>query len=188
LTSTSDSWTETDRARQVSNVLGALVLALSDRLEEAVVDAAGQSENSGAALSALYHFLEAPRIELLAQVLGLSHSGAVRLVDRLESDGYVRRRTGDDGRVTLVELTAAGRRRGEAITSSRTALFEDALSPLSDDERIRLGVLVGKVLGGLVRTPGATRWTCRLCDVGRCGRALGHCPAYEAAKARHGTA
>lgn len=186
MTSTSPSWTEIERVRQVSNVLGALVLALSDRLEEAVVEAASQSENGGAALSALHHFLEAPRIELLAQVLGLSPSGTVRLVDRLESEGYVRRSTGDDGRVTLVALTAAGRRRAEAITRSRTTLFEDALSPLSDDERLRLGALVGKVLAGLVRPPGATRWTCRLCDVGRCGRALGHCPAYEAAKSRHG--
>ena len=121
-------------------------------------------------------------------MLGLSSSSAVRLVDGLEADGYVQRSTGKDGHVTLVELTPAGRRRARAITERRAAVLDDMLAPLDETERRQLGVLAGKMLAGLIRPPGATRWTCRLCDTVRCGRELGFCPVYEAAKNRYGVA
>ena len=37
--------------------------------------------------------------------------------------------------------------------------------------------LTGKLLVGMMREPGATRWTCRLCDLGACGRPTGPLPA-----------
>jgi rubrerythrin len=67
-------------------------------------------------------------------------------------------------------------------------LIEHALGPLTPSERRQLGDLAGKILAGLVRPPGATRWTCRLCDLVACGRSDGHCPVYEAGKARYGGA
>ena len=39
------------------------------------------------ALSALHHFLDAPSVDLLRQVLGLTSSGPVRLLDRLHAAG-----------------------------------------------------------------------------------------------------
>jgi DNA-binding MarR family transcriptional regulator len=175
-------------ARQAANLLGALALAVSDRLEGAVTDAARLAESDAVALSALHQFLESPRIDLLAQVLGLTSPGTVRLVDRLERAGLARREAGRDGRVTSVALTAAGRRRAQAVTRARAALLEQALTVLSQPEQQRFAELVGKVLAGMVRPPGATRWTCRLCDLGACGRADGRCPVYEAARARYGRA
>lgn len=173
--------------RQAANLLGALALALSDRLEGATTEAALVAENDAVALAALHEFLDSPRVDLLAQVLGLTSSGTVRLLDRLEDAGLVRRsRTaGDDGRVTSVALTAAGRRRAQAVGRARMELLDEALRPLNAAERHQLGQLVGKILAGLVRPPGATRWTCRLCDLGACGRAEGRCPVFEAAKARY---
>ena len=50
----------------------------------------------------------------LAGVLGLTHSGTVRLVDRLEDDGLLRRGQGQDARVVTLELTAKGVRRARA--------------------------------------------------------------------------
>src|SRR5205085_805848 len=91
---------------RTANLLGALSLAIADRTGPA---------NDAAALSALLHFLESPSIDLLRRVLGLTSSGTVRLVDRLEGDGLVRRRGGGDGRVTVIELTAAGRRAAEQV-------------------------------------------------------------------------
>lgn len=184
--STDGRWDAQRREQQASNLLGALALGLSDRLEGAITEAASLSASDAAALSALHHFLEAPRIDRLAQVLGLSSPGAVRLVDRLEQSGLARRQTGDDGRVTTVALTAAGRRRAEAVTRARSDLMKQALGALTPAERRQFGELAGKVLAGLIRPPGATRWTCRLCDVVECGRPTGHCPVYEAAKARYG--
>jgi DNA-binding MarR family transcriptional regulator len=182
--STEDRWGARRRERQATNLLGALALALSDRLEGAVTEAAGLAESDAIALSALHHFLDSPSVDLLAQVLGLSSSGTVRLVDRLETAGFARRTTGADGRITSVELTAAGRRRALAVTGARRALMEQTLRALTPAERRQFGELAGKILAGLVRPPGATQWTCRLCDLVDCGRPLGRCPVYEAAKAR----
>ena len=186
--STDAGWSAQDRERQAANLLGALALTVSDRLERAVTAAAGLSASDAAALSALHQFLDSPRVDLVAQVLGLSSSGAVRLLDRLEDAGLVRRAAGADGRVTSAALTAAGRRRAEAVTRARGELAEQALAALTPAERRRFGELAGKLLAGLIRPPGATRWTCRLCDLVACDRPNGRCPVYEAAKARYGGA
>lgn len=184
--STDPRWSAQRRERQAVNLLGALALALHDRLERAITDAAGVAESDAVALSASLHFLDAPSVDQLAQVLGLSSSGTVRLVDRLEDAGLVCRATGADGRVTSVTSTATGRRRAQAVTRARTDLMEQALGALTPSERRQFGELAGKILAGLIRPPGASRWTCRLCDVVACGRPDGHCPVYEAAKARYG--
>ena len=48
-------------------------------------------------------------------------------------------------------------------------------------ERARLGELIGRVLAGMIRPPGATRWMCRLFDTTVCGRPAGQCPVVIAA-------
>jgi DNA-binding MarR family transcriptional regulator len=171
-----------DRA---ANLLGALALAVTDRAAEAVSAAAGRSDSAAAALSALLHFLDRPTIDRLRQVLGLTSSGTVRLVDRLEESGYVRRVAGADGRSTAVVLTEAGVEAAEHVSAARTAVLLRSLSVLSDEERASLEHLIGKVLTGMIRGPGATRWTCRLCDLGVCRGAPGGCPVGNAARQRY---
>lgn len=173
----------TDAQRQAANLLGALALRLSDELEQAVTLTSGLAESDAAAISALHHLLDSPSVDLLAAALGLSSSGTVRLVDRLEAARLVRRATAADGRVTSVTLTAAGRRRAAAVTRARGELMDKALAGLTAAERRQFGELAGKILAGLIRPPGARRWTCRLCDVVACGRPEGRCPVYESAKA-----
>jgi DNA-binding MarR family transcriptional regulator len=171
-----------------ANVLGALALVLHDRLSAAVSEAAGQPENGAAALSMLSNFLAQPRVGLLHQALGLTPSGAVRMIDKLEADGHVRRGPGGDGRSTSVSLTAGGRRVARRVTAARLAVLDEALSVLTDDERAVLDELAGRMLVGMMRTPGATRWMCRLCDSQACGHASGTCPVAEAARERYGYA
>lgn len=164
-----------------ANRLGALALRVVDRITEAVNTSAG-SPTSAAALSSLHHFLERPTIEALRQVLGLSHSGAVRLVDRLAEAGLVRRQPGDDARSTVIGLTAAGRRAAKRATVARAAVLDSALSVLTDREREQLDDLVSRVLVGMMRGPGATGWMCRMCDTGSCGHDDGSCPVTDAAQ------
>jgi DNA-binding MarR family transcriptional regulator len=185
--SADSGWDAQRRAAQTANLLGALALALSDRLEGATTEAAALAENDAVALSALHHFLESPRVDLLAQVLGLTSSGTVRLIDRLEDAGLVDRVAGGDGRVTSVALTASGRRRAQAVSDARMELLERALGTLSPSEQQQLGALAGKILAGMIRPPGARRWTCRLCDLVACGRPEGRCPVAAAARARYGS-
>src|SRR6266568_868410 len=118
------------RESRQGNLLGAVALAVADRLNETLA----HGERGGlCGVAALVHIRLRPghTIELLARVLALSHSATVRLVDRLEADGLVERRSGRDGRSAALFVTPAGqtaaagalRRRGEALAG--------ALAPLS---------------------------------------------------------
>jgi len=170
-----------------ANVLGALMLATSDRMVESVQAELGLSETAAAALSALDQFLDRPAVDQLAQVVGLTQSGGVRLVDRLERDGLVRRRAGTDRRSASVSLTSAGRRLAQKVEMSRLQLLDDVMVPLSAEERDTLAGLAGRMLVGMMREPGATRWICRLCDLAACGRPGGNCPLEQEARSRYGT-
>ncbi len=169
---------------QTANLLGALSLVIADRMADEMAGAGGRPESAAAALSALLHFLDRPTIDLLRQVLGLTSSGTVRLVDRLEAAGQVRRGAGADGRSTSVSLTLAGRSAAGQVAVARTRVLAGALAGLSDQERAVLRGLMAKMLAGFVRGPGATRWMCRLCDVGLCRGAEGGCPVSNEARAR----
>ena len=182
-TPSSEPLSPSRRADQAANLLGALGSAVTDRVKAAVTEAAGGAENDATALSALLHFLDDPRIDQLAEVLGLTSSGTVRLVDRLQRLGLVERSAGSDGRATSIAVTPAGRVRAEDVGRARTELLERALAALSPAERDQFGVLAGKILVGILRPPGEYGWMCRLCDTGRCGRPEGHCPVARAATA-----
>jgi hypothetical protein len=117
-------------------------------------------------------------------VLGLTSSGTVRLLDRLEEAGYVRRGMGADRRSASISLTEAGRTAAQQVAEARAGVLDGALAVLSPDEREVFDRLAGKVLAGLIRGPGATRWMCRLCDTGACRRQAGGCPVGNAARQR----
>jgi DNA-binding MarR family transcriptional regulator len=170
---------------QAANLLGALSLVITDRTADAMAGAGGRPETAAVALSALVHFLDHPSVDRLRQVLGLTSSGTVRLVDRLVAAGYLERGPGPDGRTTSVTLTEAGRAAAAGVIAARAAVLDGALAVLSPAEREAFGALAGKVLTGQIRAPGATRWMCRLCDVGMCRAAAGGCPVTSAARERY---
>jgi DNA-binding MarR family transcriptional regulator len=171
-----------DRA---ANLLGALSLVVADQATDAVAAAAGRSESAAAALSALLYFLDRPTVDLLRQVLGLTSSGTVRLVDRLEESGYAERAPGDDGRSTAVVLTAEGEEAARRVAEARAGVLRGAMSVLSAPERAEFEGLIGKMLVGMMRGPGATRWICRLCAIDVCRGAPGGCPVGNAGQARY---
>ena len=160
---------------QAANLLGATALAVSDRLTEAVVGAAGDV-SAAAALNALHELLEAPSVDQLRQVLGLTHSGTVRLVDRLENQELVVRGAGPDARTAAVHLTRKGRAAARRVMAARAAVLEEALAPFDERQQIALGMALGELLRHLDRPAGKARWTCRLCDTTACGRFEDRCP------------
>jgi DNA-binding MarR family transcriptional regulator len=168
-----------------ANLLGALSLVIADQMSDDVSAAAGRSDSAAAALSALLHFLDRPSVDLLRQVLGLTSSGTVRLLDRLAASGYIERGPGADGRSTTVSLTGPGRQAAQRVTGARAAVLDRALAALSPAERAEFDQLAGKVLAGMIRGPGAVRWLCRLCDIGVCRGAEGGCPVGNAARERY---
>jgi DNA-binding MarR family transcriptional regulator len=171
-----------------ANVFGALALMVADQMADVTAAAAGRSDSAPAALAALHHFLDGPSVDQLRQVLGLTSSGTVRLLDRLAESGLIRRGPGADARSTALSLTAAGREVAERVCRGRGAVLDGALSVLTPGERAEFTALAGKVLVGLMRGPGATRWMCRLCDTGICRAAPGGCPVGNAARERYADA
>jgi DNA-binding MarR family transcriptional regulator len=168
-----------------ANVFGALALIVADQMADVTAVAAGRSDSAPAALAALYHFLDRPSVDLLRQVLGLTSSGTVRLLDRLVESGLAERGPGADARSTAVTLTAAGRTAAEQVCAARAGLLDRALTVLSPGERAEFSALSAKVLVGMMRGPGAVRWMCRLCDTGICRGAPGGCPVGNAARERY---
>ena len=170
---------------QAANLLGALSLMIADQMADAMGEAGGRPESAAAALSALLHFLDRPSVDLLRQVLGLTSSGTVRLVDKMVESGYAERGPGTDRRSTTVTLTKAGRAAAKRVAAARTEVLHGALAGLTAAERDLLRQVMGKVLVGLMREPGAVRWMCRLCDTGVCRGAEGGCPVGNAARERY---
>src|SRR5206468_2361025 len=76
------------------------------------------------------------------EVLGLTPSGAVRLIDRLEAAGYLVRLPGHDGRSTTVRLTRSGRGAARRVSAARASILERAVAELSAGERRSLDALV----------------------------------------------
>jgi MarR family transcriptional repressor of emrRAB len=166
-------------ARQ-ANLLGTLTLAVTGRVEVAVEAASPHGPSSPAALCALEGYLGGESIDALARVLGLTHSGAVRLVDRLAAAGLLERRGGADGRSVAVTLTAAGRRAAMEIRAARESALADVLAALDAGERRALTELNEKLLAGLTSDRASARRMCRLCDGDACGHERGTCPVTEA--------
>lgn len=178
---------------RLANLLGAWSLAVADRITAAAAGAAGRGGQAPAALVALDQFAEGSTIEQLSDVLALTHSATVRLIDALVSDGHaVRRRRRGDGRAVAVILTPSGRAAARRIRRARSQAVRDVLGGLTGPQRRALTTMAERLTGDLVslrleqRAEGevpAGGWLCRLCDFGACGRSEGRCPAAGTAQA-----
>lgn len=168
---------------RTANLLGALVVALHDELSAATADAAAHGAAYPAALATM---LGTPgmSIEQLRQVLGLSHSGTVRLLDALEREGSVERRAGRDARSVALQLTPQGRRQARSVLDGRRRALDPALGALTPAERAQLLRLTEKLLGALTRDREHSDHICRLCDLAVCPEAA--CPVDRAAREERG--
>jgi DNA-binding MarR family transcriptional regulator len=171
------------------NVVGALALALGDRLRDATEESAAMSGPLPAALASLREWAGGRTVDTLAGGLRLSHSRTVRVIDRLEAEGLAaRERDPADGRSVLVRLTPAGERAGAAVLAAREAALTAALRGLAPADRHRLAELAEQVLAELTTGRRSARATCRLCDGAACGHHEGRCPVTRAADAAEAAA
>lgn len=167
---------------RAGNLLGALAVTVGDRAGDAMAAAQDVGATQAAALITLDNYAAGLPLATLAEALRLSHAAVVRVADRLEDRGLVRRRAGAGGdrRAVALELTAEGHQTIRVIRAARAAALERALSPLDAAERSTLATLLAKVLAAETRTIADSRTHCRLCD----GEACGHperCPVTQSA-------
>src|SRR5215216_4720431 len=93
----------------VANRLGAVALTLGDAIRDATEAATGMAGGLPAALVSLIEWADGSSVDVLAEAMRVSHSRAVRVVDRLEAARLARRdRDPSDGRRALVRLRPAG--------------------------------------------------------------------------------
>jgi MarR family transcriptional repressor of emrRAB len=163
-----------------ANLVGAFALALADRVQSEAERAVGHGASGPAALTALHGPAAGGSIDVLRRIVGLTHSGAVRLVDRLAAAGLVERRVGADQRSVALWLTPAGRRAARRVLARREAAVAVALSALTDGQRAELARAAELALPALVDSGDAARRVCRLCDTDACGRPRGQCPVQAA--------
>jgi DNA-binding MarR family transcriptional regulator len=158
---------------RLSNLLGALALAVSDeqaRRMQAAVDL-GPS-----ALASLVTLGEYPgeSITTLSRILDLTHSATVRLVDDLERRGLVHRQPGLDRRAVGLVLSPRGLALRSVAMQARAAALGAALAGLGPEERASLERCVTHLLNNLTTSRRAADHICRLCDEVACG--LDDCP------------
>lgn len=165
---------------RTANIIGALALALSDALLQAAEKEAPEAGPAAAAMALLTHEPGMP-IERLRRALGLSHPGAVRLVDRLEREGVVIRGGSErDRRAVALNLTAKGTNALRAILLARQTTLTNALAGLTLAERKTFARLAEKMLRAALRGEDHAYAMCRLCDEIACG----DCPVDAELKAR----
>ncbi|HTA02291.1 MAG TPA: MarR family winged helix-turn-helix transcriptional regulator [Streptosporangiaceae bacterium] len=150
------------------NLLGAAVLALSDDMNAAAARAAGQAGQAPAALMELAGH-PGLTVDGLRRRLKLTHPAVVRLLDRLDERGLIRRRRGGaDARVTSITLTGQGQAIATEITAARGAVLEKALLGMTDDQQQHLEQLLETLLADWPRTLDHSCQICRLCDLSAC--------------------
>jgi MarR family transcriptional regulator, negative regulator of the multidrug operon emrRAB len=170
----------TESYQRVGNLLGALALAVSDRLRAATEgEEDGLAASQPAALVTLGHY-PGQSIVTLGRTLGLTHSGAVRLVDRLESAGLLCRTTPGRGRTLALQLTETGRQAAQQVLARRDEELSRIVRLLDPDDAAALERLAARLLAGLTTDRSAAYRLCRLCDEPLCAAAAG-CPVDHAA-------
>ena len=145
------------------NLLGALALTIADDLNAVVKANAGYGGEAPAALVTL-GAEPGISINLLRQILNLSHPGTVRLIDRLEAEGLVERRAGADGRTLALFLTDAGYKRRQTILAERRQQLQVAISSLTPEDRNQLTKLLEKMLTAMTTSELRASVICRLCE------------------------
>ncbi len=135
------------RLRSLPSWLLGQACAQAQRVVNEVLTEQGAHRSQFALLSVLDEFGPLSQTAL-SERSGLDRSDLVRWVDELVTDKLVRRsQDPDDRRRNVVTITAAGRRRLDALHTQLRRAQRDLLSPLSDEEREQLVALLGRLLG-----------------------------------------
>jgi DNA-binding MarR family transcriptional regulator len=156
---------------RTANLLGVVGLAVANRIEETARDILNHAGETPAALVVIgYGF--GPSNDQLRRILGLSHPGSVRLVDRLVADGLVERHEGRDKRAIALYLTTQGATLREKLLKGRLAAIKPFLMPLTRSEQGVLAELLHRMLSSMETTDLERCTLCRLCD----DRVCSNCP------------
>lgn len=165
------------KKQRLNNLLGALALALNDRVEDAIARETGLHGSIADALVLLSQ-AHALTIDALARQLMLVHSSAVRLAERMAQEGLVEREPGEDKRTVVLTLTEAGHAAVEQILAARGSAIADVTRTLTPEQCAQLMPICEQLVGALADDMHNAIRVCRLCDEDACD--LRRCPSERA--------
>ncbi|CAB3746419.1 MULTISPECIES: MarR family winged helix-turn-helix transcriptional regulator [Burkholderia] len=169
------------KKQRLNNLLGALALAVNDRVEEAIARETGLHGSIADALVLLSQ-AHAMTIDALARQSMLVHSSAVRLAERMAQEGLVAREPGEDKRTVVLTLTEAGHDTVRQVLAARGAAIADLTRTLTPAQCAQLLPICEQLVGALADDMQNAIRVCRLCDEDACD--LRRCPS-ERAYRRH---
>ncbi len=152
---------------RTANMLAAFAGEITERATAALKDHPNQTDSAFAALNIMSYW-EGITNAQLARALDLSHTATVRLVDKLEAQGYVEARAGEDKRATHLHLTSAGRKAVQPVLVARCAAVKGYLNALSAAEEKQFARLLEKLMRPLGKDAYGVSHFCRLCDFNVC--------------------
>jgi DNA-binding MarR family transcriptional regulator len=139
--------------QQLGDLFHILSLLVIDHLERASLRDAAQSELNRTNLNILLLLDIEKRLTMreLSRIHGISPSAVTKSIDHLEHLGLVEREyTKADRRIIWVRITSKGRRFVKYFRQSYTQKIEQALTDLSQKERVLLaGTLEAFIKGGM---------------------------------------
>lgn len=148
-----------------ADLLGAFVVAVHDQMLQCLEREDAIAPQAAAALLVI-GFNVGRSVDFLSGALQLSHSGCVRLVDKLEGAELVERREGQDRRVVLLYLTDSGQRRMQNVVRSRRKHLDSLLQSLNAQEQRQLTGMIETMLYDITSGDEHAEAMCRYCDDG----------------------
>lgn len=155
--------------------LGALALAVQDIQSRSFPEEIADDEPDGPLLNTI---TQAPglKVDELARIIGMSHSGTVRAIDRLVLKGLVERHPHPrDARAVALQPTDKGRAAAIGFQNRRRQAMLDLFVGLSGREVDIFSASIDGLLGLLIGDRESCDRACRLCDETVC--LLEDCPA-----------
>lgn len=160
-------------AARGQNLLGALVTAVNDRMQWQAEQAIGLGGQIPAALVTIGHNY-GESVEFLSGILQMSHSGCVRLVDKLDEMGLIERRPGKDRRSLSLYLTPKGRDLKREVLRARREALNFFFETLDGQQQRTLVGLMEVMLTAITHCKSEADIICRLCEEQVCAQS--HCP------------
>ncbi|WP_259399047.1 MarR family winged helix-turn-helix transcriptional regulator [Pseudoalteromonas sp. SG41-6] len=166
--------------KYIANLIGTFATSVATDIEKQIAELGGRSLSHEAALVTINNHPN-ETIDMLSKVLGLTHSGAVRLINTLEKEGLVeRKKSVNDARSVVLCVTGKGSCRVESILSNRETVTSKILENFTDEQQASFLSLIEIALGNFSNEQIEARKICKLCNEGVC-RKQG-CPVENAIK------
>lgn len=158
---------------RIENFVGALAIAVGDRIESVGRSHAGFG---GEAPAAIVQIGTTPglTIQALSSMLSLTHSATTRLIAKLAAEGIVIKSAGHDAREIRLGLTCKGEAIKTGILKARQGEISTLVRVLPEEAQQALGHLLERMLAAAPSDEAEAMRICRLCDEQACPQ--DHCP------------